>query len=96
MSPNTVRKYITQLEDKYLIENLADNGVDMGRNREKRDAALYDPSHSRGGELQAGAGLVDSANPKARQEKAVKPNSPLCGDLWPVRGRGREVTPPKL
>ena len=24
-----------------------------------------------------------------------KPNSALCGDLWPVRGRGREATPPK-
>ena len=24
-----------------------------------------------------------------------KPNSPLCGDFWLVRGRGRETTPPK-
>ena len=40
MSPNTVRKYITQLEDKHLIENPADYCVDVGRDCEKRDAAL--------------------------------------------------------
>ena len=28
--------------------------------------------------------------PRKAGKKAVKPNSPLCGDLWPARGWGRE------
>ena len=64
MTPSTVRKYITQLEDKYLIETLPTTVWTWDGTARNGDAALYDPSYSRGGELQPGAPAGGAATEK--------------------------------
>ena len=54
-------------------------GKNKGRFGAQRQSALYDPPYLRGGELQAGKGLVSPAKPKAHQKKKVR------AKLGPVR-----------
>ena len=75
--------------------NPADHRVDFGRNCEKRDTALHDPAHPRGGELPPGAPTGRAAAEKRREEKTVRskigPVRP-CVRFW---SQGRETTPGK-
>lgn len=94
MSPNTVRKYITQLEDKRLVGTPPTTVWPfIGRDCEKRDAALHDLAHPRSSELPPGTPDGRIATEETYQEKAVKsklgPVRP-CVRFW---GQGRETTP---
>ena len=80
MSPNTVRKYITQLEDKRPHRNPADYRVDIGRDREKRDAALHDFAYIRSRQLPPGAPVSGTTAKEAHQEKTVRTK---LGPVWP-------------
>ena len=90
MSPNTVRKYITQLEDKYLIETLPTTVWTLDGTARN---GTYDPSHSRGGELSPGAATSGITDEKRWEKKTVKTK------LGPVRAcvrfcePGRGTTP---
>jgi hypothetical protein len=65
MSPNTVRKYITQLEGKRLIETLPATVWTLGGTARNGTAALHDFTHSRGGKLPPGEPTGYAANEKS-------------------------------
>ena len=67
--------------------NPADHCVDIGRDCDKRDAALHDSAHLRGGKLPPGAPASRAAAKEAHQETAVKPNTPLCGPVCGFEGQ---------
>lgn len=65
MSPNTVRKYITQLEGKRLIETLPATVWTLDGTARNGTAALHDFTHSRGSKLPPGEPTGYAANEKS-------------------------------
>ena len=95
MSPNTVRKYITQLEDKRLIETLPTTVWTLDGTARNGTLLYTILAHPRGGKLPPGAPASRAAAKEAHQETAVRtkrgPVRP-CVRFWRL---GRETTPPK-
>ena len=83
MSANTISKYIRQLEEKHLI-NVEPTKV-RTKSGEVRNG--HHPSYPGGGELQAGTRFGNPARAKMHEEKAVKPNTPLCGPVCGFESR---------
>ena len=92
MSPNTVRKYVTQLEDKRLIETLPTTVWTLEETA-RNGTLLYTilPIHEAVNYHLEGQ-LVGLPMRKG-EKRTVNPNPALCGPVCDFDGRDREMTP---